>query len=293
MTTTRKLIMVLALMCLSMGNVLSQNLDSWPKTVLITNDDGINDPKMIGLAKAFSKVAETYVVAPSGDKSGTTHYTSVFSIYQLTVEKKNIGEGIKAYAVDGYPGDCVLLALQGIMKDTKPDLVISGINGGPNLGYDWLASGTIGAARLASYWGVPSIAVSGIKDGLPETEEALINWVIEFSKSDLVRQLKTGQYFTLSFPRLSLSEIKGIKVAARAGILADFSFSKIQSDSAESNKEVWQLNRPKPITDVDAESDAALYYSGYIIVVPMLADEIDYPLLSKLKNNSGLLPEWK
>ena len=83
----------------------------------------------------------------------------------LEVERREIGEGIEAFAVDGTPGDCVALALTGLMTD-PPDLVISGINGGANVGAEWLFSGTIGAARVASL-GVPAVAVSGLDDDLP------------------------------------------------------------------------------------------------------------------------------
>lgn len=108
--------------------------------------------------------------------------------------------------------DCILLALKGLMKDNPPDLVISGINGGPNLGFDWLASGTIGAARIAAYWGVPSIAVSGMKEEIPGALDAAVNWVVKLSQSDLVRQLKPIQYLTVSIPYIPLVEIKGIIV---------------------------------------------------------------------------------
>jgi 5'-nucleotidase len=116
--------------------------------VLITNDNGIEDVKIVELARAFSEIAETYVVAPLEDRSGSTHYLTVTQRGSFRVERRQIGKGIHAYAVDGFPADCVVLALTGIMKDSPPDLVISGINGGPNLGKDWLFSGTIGAARV-------------------------------------------------------------------------------------------------------------------------------------------------
>jgi hypothetical protein len=144
----------------------------WPKRVLITNDNGIEDVKIVELARAFSRIAETYVVAPLEDRSGSTHYLTATQKGSLKVERRQIGKDIQAYAVDGFPADCVVLALTGIMKDNPPDLVISGINGGPNLGIDWLFSGTIGAARVASFAGFPSLAVSGLDDDMPEAVKA-------------------------------------------------------------------------------------------------------------------------
>ena len=273
-------------------NFAREELNSWPKRVLITNDDGIEDVKMIELARAFSKIAETYVVAPLKDRSSSTNYISVFRKHALTVEKHQLGKGINAYAVDGFPGDCILLALKGLMRDNPPDLVISGINGGPNLGFDWLASGTIGAARIASYWGVPAIAVSGMKENIPGSLKAAVSWIVQLAKSDLVRQLKPKQYLTVSIPRIPPAKIKGVRIVERAGILLDFTFG-YQTDKSTPEKTTWYLNRPKPITSVPFQSDASLYHKGYVIVVPMLADEHDYKLLSRLKNQTESLPKWR
>jgi len=96
----------------------------WPRTVLVTNDDGVDDPGLLALARAFARVAETFVVAPLDDRSGSTHYASLFSKHLLHVQEPDLGKGIRAYGVDGYPGDCVLLALRGLMVDRPPDLVV-------------------------------------------------------------------------------------------------------------------------------------------------------------------------
>lgn len=266
--------------------------DDWPRTVLITNDDGINDVKIIELARAFAKVAETYVVAPLQDCSGSTHYITAFRKHALKVESRTLGKGIHAYGVDGFPGDCVLLALTSLMRNDPPDLVISGINGGPNLGYDWIASGTIGAARIATFWGVPAIAVSGLKDDMQNAIDAASCWVVRLAQSQLVRQLKPKQYLTVSIPRIPPDKIKGVRVAERADILLDFMFSKVQKEAVDSTYEVWALQRPKRRDFVPENSDATLYNAGYIVVVPMLADEHDYELLSILKDNLNKLPSW-
>lgn len=267
-------------------------IQSWPQRVLITNDDGIEDVKLVKLAQAFSQIAETWVVAPDQDRSSTTHYISVYRKHVLNAEKVSIGDNIRAYKVDGYPADCILLALKGIMKDNPPDLVISGINGGQNLGFDWLASGTIGAARIASYWGVPAIAVSGMKEEIPGALDSSINWVIKLAQSELIKELKPKQYITISIPRIPPEKIKGIKVAERAGILLDFKFSFVPNNTDSSYNENWYLQRPTPITAVEEDSDAKLYRDDYIILVPMLADEHDNILLQYLIQNPALLPTW-
>jgi 5'-nucleotidase len=267
--------------------------ESWPKRVLITNDNGIEDIKIIELARAFSNVAETYVVAPIEDRSGSTHYLTVTQKGSLKVEKRQIGEEIHAYAVDGFPADCVLLALAGIMKDNPPDLVISGINGGPNLGKDWLFSGTIGAARVASFAGFPAIAVSGLDDDMLDAMDAANRWIVRLAQTALVRGLETHHYLTVSIPRVSPKEIKGVRVAARAGLLARPVLAKDTTDDLESGHEMWKIVGAEKLDySLPSDSDIALYHEGYIVVVPMLSDEHDYQLLSQLRKDQEALPEW-
>lgn len=262
----------------------------WPKRVLITNDNGIEDVKIVELARAFSRIAETYVVAPLEDRSGSTHYLTATQKGSLKVERRQIGKDIQAYAVDGFPADCVVLALTGIMKNNPPDLVISGINGGPNLGKDWLFSGTIGAARVASFAGVPSIAVSGLDDDMAKAVEAANQWVVRLAQSPLVRELKPAQYLTVSIPRVSPEKIKGVRVAERAGLLERPVFAKAPADDLESGHETWRIVGAEKLDySVPSDSDIALYNEGFIVIVPMVCDEHDHQLLSRLKKDSGQL----
>jgi hypothetical protein len=95
--------------------------DTWPRRVLITNDNGIEDTKIIELARAFSRVADTYVVAPKEDCSGSSNYLTVSRRGRVTAASRDMGEGIQAYAVDGFPADCVVLALLGIMRESQAE----------------------------------------------------------------------------------------------------------------------------------------------------------------------------
>ena len=154
---------------------------AWPKRVLITNDDGIDDIGIATLARAFSRVSETIVIAPLGDRSGSGNYTSLGpKKYYAELEARNLGQGVVAYGLDGFPADCVYFALQGMLREDPPDLVISGINGGPNLGADWFGSGTVGAARVAAFVGVPALAVSGLLRDDPKAVEAVAEWIVRF-----------------------------------------------------------------------------------------------------------------
>ena len=191
-----KLLVFTILFSFSSISLAQENSGTWPKRILITNDDGIDNVRIKLLARAFAKISETYVVAPLQDRSGSSNYSP--RNYKLLVESRMLGEGIHAYGVDGFPADCIMLALFGLMRDKPPDLVISGINSSPNLGEGWFGSGTIGAARMAALLGIPAIAVSsGLHTDTPDALNSAISWVVRLTQSDLVRKLNPPQYLTL------------------------------------------------------------------------------------------------
>ena len=133
--------------------------------ILISNDDGIDAPgiKLLEqLARQFSD--DVWVIAPSMEQSGAGH--SLTLRRPLRIHKRDD----RHYAVDGTPTDCILLGLQQIMRDTPPDIVLSGINRGGNLGEDVTYSGTIAAAMEATLLNVPAIAFSQYFSG------EMINW---------------------------------------------------------------------------------------------------------------------
>ena len=90
---------------------------AWPRRVLITNDNGIDDTALVELARALAKVTETYVVANTTDRSGTSNLMSATRSGEFRAERRDLGEGIEAYALEGYPADCGLFALTGPMQD--------------------------------------------------------------------------------------------------------------------------------------------------------------------------------
>jgi 5'-nucleotidase len=287
------LVIAIAFLSLCSGK---KETETWFKRVLITNDDGIDSPGLIELAKAFSKVAETYVVAPMQNKSGSGDYLSVMSQGKLTIEKRDMGEGIKAYAVDGFPADCVLIAGRGIMKDSPPDVVISGINTGANLDWAWIGSGTIGAARIASIAGIPAIAASGVNDDIPGALEAASRWIVRLAQSSIVQELDDYQYLTVDIPNVFPSEIQGVRVTQRAGLRPMFEFQKEEDseEKEESIQELWRITEMESAKGpLSEDSDLALYRKGYIVIVPMKADEHDYDFLPKLKQDPSLFPAWE
>ena len=126
-------------------------------TILVINDDGINSIGLFALAKKLEKLGEVIVVTPESERSGIG---KALSIGQVNITETNFGDGKRAYTISGTPADSFLIAVNKILR-RMPDLLVSGINIGPNLGIDdVLTSGTVGAAFEAAIHKVPAIAVS-------------------------------------------------------------------------------------------------------------------------------------
>lgn len=121
--------------------------------ILVTNDDGVHSPGIASLASVLSDLGQVVIVAPDRERSAIGHALTLHSPLRAELIKPDI------YAVDGTPTDCVNLGIHGLFK-ARPDLVVSGINRGPNMGEDVTYSGTVSAAMEATLMGVPAFAVS-------------------------------------------------------------------------------------------------------------------------------------
>lgn len=276
--------------------------DKEPLRIVITNDDGVEDleDRLYPLAKSLLPFAETYIVIPSQDRSGSSHFTSIGkhkrsleSELLYIGEKTDETERLEIHAVMGYPADCVMLAVGGILHGKPPDLVIAGINSGANLGDAWLGSGTIGAARMAAFYGIPAIAISGINVNIEGAVEAVTDWIARLALSPLVLNLEPGQYLTVGLPRLKPEDIKGIRIAPRSPSLGTGHFERTQRVTGAENRSVWLAQIPSEMVAPPAGTDIALYEDDYIIITPMRVDEHDYPMLKKLAGSLDELPAWK
>ena len=176
--------------------------------ILITNDDGYLAPGIRILAETLASVAKISVVAPDRNKSGASN--SLTLMRPLRAEMTPLGY----YSVDGTPTDCVHLAISGLLDD-KPDMVVSGINAGANLGDDVLYSGTVAAATEGRFLGLPAIAVSLV--GRParhyETAAEVVRQIIQNLIDD---PLPEDTILNVNVPDVLTSELEGI-TATRLG----------------------------------------------------------------------------
>lgn len=268
--------------------------EPWPSRVLVTNDNGIDDPALVELARAISRAGdiEVIVVASRDDRSGATNYMPATRGGRYSVERRDLGPGIEAYALDGAPADCVVFALAGPLRERPPDLVVSGINGGPNLGDEWFGSGTIGAARTAAYVGVPAVAVSGVENDDEAAVSAASHWVVELIRSDFVRSLEAPEYLTVSLPVGTPATIQGVQVVERAHGLLSGRAELLEAESVTTEEETWTLEVGFDIERAAAGTDVRAVLDGYIAIVPMRVDEGDPELAARLARHVSGLPAW-
>lgn len=175
--------------------------------ILISNDDGYLSPGLETLAEAIRDIADVTVVAPDRDRSGASH--SLTLRQPLHVQRAQSG----FLYVDGTPTDCVHLAITGLMPE-EPDMVVSGINRGSNLGDDVLYSGTVAAAMEGRWLGFPALAVSLAGSKPPRHYDAAAAIVVEMIKA--MKHLPPETILNINVPDVPLPDINGLR-ATRLG----------------------------------------------------------------------------
>ena len=239
--------------------------------ILITNDDGID---AYGL-KLLEQLAKTIsnditVVAPLDNRSGTSQAISL----QNELHFSHIRN--KRYACSGNPADCVMLALNLLFKDKRPDLVLSGINHGMNASDDVGYSGTVGAAREAAIVGIPAIAFSQRCGKLEEDFEVARKFgkrVFDHARS--VR-LPARHVLNVNFPSTNISAVKGI----RSAVLDRHKMSdQIIAGSKNNHFSIGPLNQR---VETNSKSDRYFLENGYVTFTPLLVDTTATALLNNI-----------
>lgn len=260
-----------------------------PSRVLITNDNGIDDLRLVALAEAFADAgAEVWVSAPAENRSGFTNYAPATQTGQFRVRPVELGRGIRAFAVDGSPTDSLVFALAGPMRDHPPVLVVSGINGGANAGEAWIGSGTVGAARMAAAIGLPAIAVSGVPSRPVSHHRLAADWVVQLAQTPVVTELGAPDYLTVSFPEIPLDQVTGVVLVPRANRVAD---AIAEQTGEEGEWLTWTL-RPLGVSDPAVGEDLEVMSRGLIAVVPMQVGDMDRDRLARLGDRADALPIW-
>src|SRR6185295_7311112 len=183
--------------------------------ILLTNDDGITAPGIVAMYRELVKLdggkADVHVVAPETVQSATGHGITITA--PLLTSKVSVENAFTGTAVDGRPADCVKLAISQILP-RQPDLVISGMNSGANVGVNHIYSGTVAAAIEAGLFGLPSIAVSlHLHKDVPVDYARAAAWALDAIRGILASGLKAGDVVSINIPAMPPGESpRGVKV---------------------------------------------------------------------------------
>jgi len=256
------------------------------KKILLTNDDGFNSKGLLALADALSPLAQVTVVAPTLEKSACGHSLTLTKPLRFVEVRENF------YNLDdGTPTDCVFLALHKLFDETnKPDLVISGINRGANMGEDITYSGTVAGAMEAVLQGVPAIAISQVCQNHCENIDSLGYELAKVTIATMVKKIFDGSFplserklLNINIPPIPKESCKGYRVT-RAG-------NRIYGNDAQNHlnprgleyywiglpKLEWMTNNSGHITDFEAVSQ------GYVSITPIHLDMTSYEDISSLE----------
>ncbi|MTV47918.1 5'/3'-nucleotidase SurE [Heliobacillus mobilis] len=244
--------------------------------ILLTNDDGIHAPGIHALWHIFEDWAELFVVAPDSERSATGHGITVHQ--PLRVEKLTFAKPhFHGWAVNGTPADCVKLALEELMDD-PPDIIISGINRGANLGTDVLYSGTVSAAMEGAIYGFPALAVS--VTGWKTTDYGLAAETTRFLCEQLVEKGLTSETFlNVNVPDLPREQIHGIGVTKLGSRRYQNIFDKRTDPRGRTY--YWMAGEVKDV-DAGEGTDIRAINEGMISVTPIHFDLTNYTIIQEV-----------
>jgi len=247
-----------------------------PLRILVTNDDGINAPGLRTLERIAQKLSDdVWVVAPETNQSGASHSLTMHRPLRI----RNVSQ--RRFAVDGTPTDCVLLALQIVVKGRPVDLVLSGVNQGGNLGEDVTYSGTIAAAMEATLFNVPAVALSQVyRNG------QRVKWgTAERHAPDIIARLLAMEWqsdtlININFPDRTPRRIKGYRVTTQGKRKIGDELSERIDPRGEPY--VW-IGALRCEEGYQEGSDLQAIADGYISITPVHMDLTHRPGIARLR----------
>ena len=242
--------------------------------ILLSNDDGYYSKGITGLAESLKQFAEVTIVAPENNCSGLSSSLTLKNPLRIRKFQDN------GYYVNGTPADCVFLALTKVL-DKKPDLLVSGINHGANLGDDVLYSGTVGAAMGGRFSNIPCLALSSTSLK-PKHLDAAIEASKIIIRDHLTKLTLRSTVLNINFPDVPIEEMKGYTITELG--------KRLMPDSSSSNidaygDEIHWIGPPPPPEDSNQETDFNAIAHNKISITP---------LATNLTNNSQIndLKDW-
>jgi 5'-nucleotidase len=248
--------------------------------ILISNDDGINAPGLevlIEIAKSLSD--DLWVVAPEVNQSGAGHsltFRSPLRLRQLDAQR---------FAVNGTPTDCVLVAMQHILRGQKVDLMLSGVNHGGNLGEDVTYSGTVAAAMEATLFDIRAVAMSQRTDFKgPTSWSTAAHWGPRVLKKLVPLTWPRGVLMNVNFPACAPEEVRGIAVARQGQRRATDQLLKRDDPFGEP---YYWIGVDRDESEREEGTDLHATHEGHVSVTPVNLDMTDHDCLKTLEQSLG------
>lgn len=233
--------------------------------ILLANDDGIHAPALTALEHALAPLGRVTVVTPDRDQSATSHSLTLHR--PLRIQR----HGENRFSIDGTPTDSVLIAFHGLLPD-KPDLVVSGINHGPNMGEDVFYSGTVAAAIEGAMQGVPAIAASLVTREPADFVEPA-RFVARLAAEAMRRGLPPKGVLNVNLPHRPWSEVRGVRLT-RLGTRV-YSDTLIEKRDPRGRAYYW-IGGEDPVWESLEGTDFHAVEAGYVSVTPLSLDLTDY-----------------
>ncbi len=243
--------------------------------ILVTNDDGIHSPGLKTLAEALEGIGKLYVIAPDRERSAAGHSLTLHKPLRATVLAPDW------YVVDGTPTDCVTLGVMGMLKE-KPQLVVSGINLGANLGDDITYSGTVSAAVEATLLGIPAFAVSAVGSARQDLDVAAV-FAGRLAQLVLKQGLPRDTLLNVNVPA---GEVKGMAVTRQG----KRSYSELIVEKIDPRgKTYYWIGGGEPTWELLGGTDYEAVMEGKISITPLHLDLTNYGAIEGLKKWEALL----
>ncbi|MCP4748228.1 MAG: 5'/3'-nucleotidase SurE [Desulfobacteraceae bacterium] len=245
--------------------------------ILLTNDDGFHAEGLWELYNALAAFHRLWVVAPDRERSAVGHGITLHQPLRATLSRGNANK--KGWAVSGTPADCVKLAINELLPQ-QPDMIISGINPGANVGVDLNYSGTVAAAKEAALYGVPAVAVSIQNGGPPAHYSSAAGFIANLIPIIYVKKLPPGTFLNVNVPNIPEHQIAGARLTRQGIDQYGESFEKRRDP--RNRFYYWQSAKTQPLYH-HPDVDGALLEANYISITPVRCDMTDFDSLGELK----------
>ena len=245
--------------------------------ILITNDDGFSSKGIKALINAVKNLGKILIVAPDSPQSGMGHAISVNK--PIRCYKTNFFGSVEAYCCTGTPVDCIKMGLY-LLKDKKPDLILSGINHGSNVSTNILYSGTMSAAVEGALSGIPSVGYS-LTDYSDDADFQYSEKIVQIISKKVIKEgLKKGTCLNVNIPNIKENQIKGIKVCRQGRAFWDDTFDHRKDPLG---KDYYWLTGSFSSKEQAIDTDINYLENNYVTIVPTQFDMTCHDSVDELK----------